>query len=211
MALGGAISDHKLKILAIGSSSTEGIGASSPEHVYPARLAAELNRRTDFATRVRNAGVGGEVAAGTLIRLEAALTSGWPELVIWQVGTNDALIGVDETKFRATLENGVVAARAAGIPLILVDPQYSPRLATPPRYERFVHIIDDVAERDHVPLFSRYSMMKAWARGNAAGVAPLMSSDGLHMNDVGYACLARGLARSIESALKTEPMVGSKL
>ena len=63
---------------------------------------------------MKNAGVGGELAAKTLERLKSALKAGWARLVIWQVGTNDALVGVDETLFRATVQAGVAAARAAG-------------------------------------------------------------------------------------------------
>ncbi|MGH6799592.1 MAG: SGNH/GDSL hydrolase family protein, partial [Roseiarcus sp.] len=111
-----------LDILAIGSSSTEGIGATSPANAYPARLEEELEQGTGVDYDVKNAGVGGELAAKTLERLKSALKSGWARLVIWQVGTNDAIVGVDEALFRATVKAGVAAARAAGIPLMLIDP-----------------------------------------------------------------------------------------
>jgi len=105
-----------LDILAIGSSSTEGIGASAPANAYPARLEDELTHQDGIAAAVENAGIGGELAAKTLQRLENALKSGWARLVIWQVGTNDAMVGVDEALFRSTVETGVAAARAAGLP-----------------------------------------------------------------------------------------------
>ena len=105
-----------LDILAIGSSSTEGIGATSAANAYPAKLEEELEERTGVDFDVKNAGVGGELAAKTLERLKRALRSGWARLVIWQVGTNDAIVGVDEALFRATLKAGVAAVRAAGIP-----------------------------------------------------------------------------------------------
>jgi hypothetical protein len=106
--------NRKLEILAIGSSSTEGIGASAPAYAYPARLEAELSKGVGLAAEVRNAGVGGELAARTLQRLQTALKTGWAELVIWQVGTNDALVGVDERLFRATVESGVAARPRRG-------------------------------------------------------------------------------------------------
>ncbi len=64
-----------LDILAIGSSSTEGIGASGPTQTYPARLQDELGHELGIPASVRNAGIGGEVAARTLPRLLAALAS----------------------------------------------------------------------------------------------------------------------------------------
>jgi lysophospholipase L1-like esterase len=109
-------------ILAIGSSSTEGVGASSPANAYPARLEAELEKKTGVNFDVKNAGVGGELAAKTVERLKSALKLGWAQLVIWQVGTNDAIAGVDEGLFRATVESGVAAARAARVPLVPIDP-----------------------------------------------------------------------------------------
>ena len=74
--------NRTLEILAIGSSSTEGIGASSPANAYPARLKDELAHDDGIAADVRNAGVGGELAIKTLQRLKAALKTGWAELVI---------------------------------------------------------------------------------------------------------------------------------
>jgi acyl-CoA thioesterase I len=127
-----------LDILAIGSSSTEGVGASSPANAYPARLEAELEKRTGVDFDVKNAGVGGELAAKTLERLKNALNSGWAKLVIWQVGTNDAIAGVNEALFRATVESGVAAARAAHVPLVLIDPQFTLACPDVARYERYV-------------------------------------------------------------------------
>ena len=144
--------DRTLEVLAIGSSSTEGIGASSPDDAYPARLEDELSHEVGIAAYVRNAGVGGELAVRTPQRLKAALKTGWAELVIWQVGTNDALVGVDESLFRATVENGVEAARAAHVPLMLIDPQFVLKAPDEARYERFVKIVDDIGAQDHVPI-----------------------------------------------------------
>jgi len=189
--------NRTLEILAIGSSSTEGIGASSPANAYPARLKDELTHDDGIAADVRNAGVGGELAVKTLQRLKAALKTGWAELVIWQVGTNDALVGVDEALFRATVESGIAAARAAGVPLLLVDPQFTQKNPDEARFERFVEIVDEIGARDHVPVLSRFAMMK---RRGTKDAQALLSKDGLHMNDLGYRCLAHAIAEAIEGA-----------
>jgi acyl-CoA thioesterase I len=189
-----------LDILAIGSSSTEGVGATSPANAYPAKLEEELEKRTGVDFDVKNAGVGGELAAKTLERLKSTLKSGWARLVIWQVGTNDAIVGVDETVFRATVKAGVAAARAAGIPLVLVDPQFTLKNPDPERYERFVKMVDDIGTSDRVPVLSRYTMMKRFASKSASTIQLLLSRDGLHMNDLGYRCLAHALAEALEGA-----------
>ena len=114
-------------------------------------------------TEVRNAGVGGEVSSATLARLRSELASRRPDLVIWQVGTNDAVAGVDAAVFRANLEAGVAAARAQRVPIILVDPQFYFGIKDLARFKQFVAIVSDVGARMHVPVFSRFAMMKAWA------------------------------------------------
>ena len=191
-------------ILAIGSSSTEGIGASSPANSYPARLEAELEKQTGADFDVKNAGVGGELAAKTLVRLKNALKSGWARLVIWQVGTNDALGGVDEALFRGTVQAGIAAARAAGVPMMLIGPQFTLKSPDPVRYERFVKMIDEIGAVDHVPVLSRYAFMKSWRAKGAKAVGLLLSGDGLHMSDLGYRCLAHALAEAIEGGAEAK-------
>jgi acyl-CoA thioesterase I len=193
-----------LDILAIGSSSTEGIGATSPANAYPAKLEEELENRTGVDFDVKNAGIGGELAAKTLERLKSALKSGWARLVIWQVGTNDALVGTDEALFRATVESGVAAARAAGVPMVLIDPQFTLKSPDPARYERFVEIVDAVGAKNRVPVFSRYATMKRWGAKGAKALGSLLSRDGLHMSDLGYRCLAHALAEAIEDAAEAK-------
>jgi len=193
-------SGRTLRILAIGSSSTEGVGASSKDKAYPARLAVLLAERLQ-PTEVRNAGIGGEIAAATVRRLETALVDGWPQLVLWQVGTNDAMTKVDPARFRALVVEGVEAARAAKTPILLIDPQYSVLEATQPRQAPYADIVDEVALAEHVPVVRRYAAMRASA---LAGELPaLLSQDGLHMNDVGYECVADALAQFISGAGKT--------
>ena len=190
-----------LVILAIGSSSTEGVGASSPDHAYPAQLAAELGQVERAPVNVINAGVGGETADATLGRLETALDHTRPSLVIWQVGTNDALRGADETRFRGLVDEGVAAARARGAPIVLMDPQFALGRGADPRIERFDAAVDDEAARLHAPLLERYAAMKALAARDTKQLVSLLAADGLHMNDLGYACLAHALAGSIAAAI----------
>jgi acyl-CoA thioesterase I len=191
-------------ILAIGSSSTQGIGASSPANTYPARLEAELEKQTGADFDVKNAGIGGELAAKTLERLKSALKSGWARMVIWQVGTNDAIVGVDEKLFRATVQSGIAAAQAAGVPMMLIGPQFTLKTPDPVRYERFVKLVDDIGAADHVPVLSRYALMKSWSIKSAKALSLFLSGDGLHMSDLGYRCLAHALAEALEGATEAK-------
>lgn len=81
-----------IKVLAIGSSSTAGVGASSPLASYPVRLEGELEKLLPGVdVDVANRGISGEVAAGAAQRLRSTIAESKPDLVVWQVGTNDAL------------------------------------------------------------------------------------------------------------------------
>jgi lysophospholipase L1-like esterase len=196
-----------VRVLAIGSSSTEGIGASGPDRTYPHLLEQALRaawRGTPVG--VTNAGIGGETADQTLARLAEALKQPVkPDLVIWQVGTNDAITGGDEAAFRRRLEQGVALVRAAGSDLIILDQQYYPAIPDHARYERFVGLVAAVADGAEVPVFSRYALMKDWNRQDPNLLAGMLSSDQFHMGDQGYACLAQALGREILDAVTPRP------
>jgi acyl-CoA thioesterase-1 len=205
-----------IRLLAIGSSSTEGIGASASTKAYPAQLERELT--TAWAGRkveVVNAGIGGETADETLSRLERLMAEpGKPALVLWQVGTNDALKGGDEASFRSLLERGIALVRSAGSDLVIVDQQFFPRIADLRRYERYVAMVSAVAGEHGVPVFSRYRLMKLWAERDPAFLARMLSEDGFHMGDLGYHCLADALGRnvieSVARTVKTQGVMGEQ-
>ncbi|MBY0297207.1 MAG: SGNH/GDSL hydrolase family protein [Methylobacterium sp.] len=207
-ATGAHLADrHPVRVLAIGSSSTEGIGASSPARAYPHQLEEDLTQAwREAPVAVVNAGIGGETADQTLLRLEAALAQPVkPSLVIWQVGTNDAVRGGDEGRFRALLERGIALVRAAGSDLILVDQQFYPAIPDRVRYERFVGLVAATAAENEVPVFSRYALMKEWGRQDPALLTSMLSADGFHMGDRGYDCLAEALSRVIVKAAAPAP------
>src|SRR5256885_4442525 len=83
-----------LKIVAIGSSSTYGTGASSPAASYPSRLEAELKARLPgVPVTVLNKGIGGEEANQMAARFDADVVDENPDLVLWQGGSNSVLRG----------------------------------------------------------------------------------------------------------------------
>ena len=77
-----------LRIVAIGSSSTEGDGASSKEASYPAPLAAAFATRfPDRTIDVSNAGIGGQEVPDEAARFKNDVLAKGPSLVVWQLGT----------------------------------------------------------------------------------------------------------------------------
>lgn len=197
LALPALAAGQPWRIVAFGSSSTEGAGASGPAAGYPAVLERLLRAALPGReVTVRNLGHGGDTAAEMLARLDAVLAER-PALVIWQAGTNDALRGRDPARFRAELAAGLARLREAGAAVVLLDSQRAPQVLASPGHAAF----DAALAGAGVPLFSRAALMRAWA---AAGTPPeaMLVADGLHHNDRGYACLAAALAESLLAAVR---------
>jgi lysophospholipase L1-like esterase len=186
-------------IIAFGSSSTEGYGATSPEFTYPNRLAAQLHRQYPSADiTVVTRGHGGDDAPEMMNRLQSSVLDMKPDLVIWQVGTNAVLRNLDPVETAKLVSEGVARIQAAGADLVLVDPQYSPRVNERAQSaSQIVSLLGKVAALRHVGFFPRFEVMREWHEEQAIPIDKFVIADGLHMNDWGYACFAQLLGDDI--------------
>jgi len=194
---------REIRVVAIGSSSTEGTGASTKQASYPARFDREMDQRfpgKDF--QVANLGKGGELADAMLVRIMRDVIPARPALVLWQTGVNDAISGVDIEAFRKTLRSGIKALRTAGIELVLVDPQYYPRAAGVPHYEDFVSSMRNIAREEGVPVFRRYAIMRHVIASGQYSVDEFLWKDKFHLNDVSYGCLAELMADAVAAEIR---------
>jgi acyl-CoA thioesterase-1 len=185
-----------VRIIAFGSSSTEGVGASNPAATYPARLQRELGADLPRGAEVTNRGVGGEDVDDMMARLPGIIAE-HPDLVIWQTGTNDPLRDVKLDHFIELTAAGVKAMRDAGIDVMLMEPQLCRALSTKDAKNAFRDAVRKIATDAHVPVVRRYSMMVEWLQKRLLTEVQLLSPDGLHMADAGYAMLARKVADAI--------------
>ena len=192
-------SGQPVVIVAFGSSSTAGYGASSPEFNYPNRLAAQLRRHYPGADiTVLNRGKGGEDAPEMTKRLQSEVIDAKPDLVIWQVGTNAVIRNLDPAETAKMVEEGVARIQAAGADVVLVDPQYSPRVTEHAESaSKIVTLLGKVATLRHIGIFPRFEVMREWHDRQALPVESFVIDDGLHMNDWGYACFAQLLGDDI--------------
>jgi acyl-CoA thioesterase I len=189
-----------LTIVAIGSSSTLGVGASSPVLTYPSRLEQELRQRfPGVEIRVINHGVGGQDVPEELIRLGRDVIAEHPDLVIWQLGTNAVLRRDDLSADEQLISRGVGLMKESGIDIVLMDLQYAPRVLARPGSAEMERLIAEVAGRTQVGLFRRFAIMQEWDRTRQLAPASEVGPDGLHMTDTGYACLANQLAQALAS------------
>src|SRR5919109_4029439 len=195
-----------LVIVAIGSSSTQGVGASDQAHTYPALLAEELRRRWPrLDVTVVNKGVGGERAEQMLARFTRDVLPYRPQLVIWQTGSNQALVGEDVQGYEKTVREGIARLKAAHTDVILMDPQYAPRVLGRPLHKAIVDTLSGVANDLKVAVFRRFAVMRYWVTSGQYRMEDLISRDQLHMNDASYSCIARLLADSLADAAHATP------
>jgi acyl-CoA thioesterase-1 len=190
-----------IKIVALGSSSTYGAGASTSAASYPSRLAEELARHfPGHEITVLNRGVNGDEAADMLARLDTAVIAEKPDLVLWQVGTNSVLRDKAVLPHANLLHEGLQRLKATGADVVLIDPQFAPRVISKPNCEGMVSLIATAAKAEHVGVFHRYELMRRWRESEHLPFETFISADGLHMNDWSYACLAKALGIAIAEA-----------
>lgn len=196
-----------ITIVAFGSSSTAGAGASSSAMSYPSRLEAELKKRFPTATiRVLNRGVNGEEAPEMMARLDTSVIAEKPDLVLWQLGSNAVLRDRDVDDMLPVVRQGLARMRDAGIDVVMIDPQYAPRLIAKPDAERVVRLLSTIAKLDSVDMFHRYAAMRYWREVKKVPFDVFVSGDGLHLNDWSYGCMAKLLAADIAEAATRAPM-----
>ena len=150
-----------LVIVTLGSSSTQGVGASDPAYAYPALLAEELRHRwPHLQVTVVNQGIGGETADQMLARFPRDVLPYQPQLVIWQSGTNQVLARADIQGYEHTMRTGIARLKAAHTDVVLLDPQYAPVVLGRPLHQAIVDAISTVGNDLNVAVFRRFSVMR---------------------------------------------------
>src|SRR3984893_17534328 len=198
-----------LTIVAIGSSSTAGAGASSPDATYPSRLAVELRAR--FPGRditVLNRGVNGEETTNMMARFAADVIAAHPQLVLWQIGTNSVLRDHPLSPHSVQLHEGIEQLKAAGADVVLIEPQFAPAVLAKSETEDMLEQIALAAKQENVDLFQRFAVMRNWHDAQHLSFDVFVSPDHLHMNDWSYACIAKLLGNAMAEAA-TRPVAAA--
>jgi lysophospholipase L1-like esterase len=189
-----------LRVVAVGSSSTSGLGVFSGSATYPEMMRREL-MALKAGARVEsiNSGRIGERIPGTVARFERDVLAYRPDLVVWQLGTNDVVWSREVNGLKDLMVSGVHTLKASKADVILMDLQYVPMVLASPQTATMQAMIGEVAREQRVGLFSRFALMR---RAVEAGLAPnaLVSWDRLHNSAAGYECIGRALARAIHAS-----------
>ncbi|MGA6977350.1 MAG: GDSL-type esterase/lipase family protein [Pseudolabrys sp.] len=190
-----------ITIVAIGSSSTSGAGASSPAANYPSRLSVELQQHFPKSSfTMHNRGVNGEEIGDMLTRFDSSVIAAKPDLVLWQLGTNAVIRGHQLGDHGLLIREGLAKIHAIGADVVLIDPQFAPKVIAKPDAESMVALISATAKQADVDLFRRFELMHHWRDVGHLAFETFVSPDGLHMNDWSYACMAKGLGNAIAEA-----------
>jgi acyl-CoA thioesterase I len=190
-----------LIVVAIGSSSTSGAGASSPAASYPSRLAVELKQRFPaLEITVLNRGINGQETEQMMARFATDVIAARPDLVIWQVGTNSVLRDHPLTPHSVLLHAGIAQLKEAGADVVLLDMQFAPRLLAKSETQDMEEQIALTAKEANVDLFNRFAVMRSWHEIQHMPFDAFVAPDELHMNDWSYACVAKLLATAIAEA-----------
>jgi acyl-CoA thioesterase I len=194
-------SGQPVTIVALGSSSTAGAGASQPAASYPSRLEAELKAKfPEQKITVLNRGVNGEVAADMLARFTESVAAAHPDVVLWQVGTNAVLRDTPLGPVDRLVHDGIARIKAIGADAVLIDPQFAPQVLAKSDAVEIVDLISAAAKQAGVDLFPRFALMRGWRYQEAMPFEAFLSPDLLHMNDWSYDCLAKLLSSAMIEA-----------
>ena len=198
-------------VVALGSSSTAGAGASTPAASYPSRLMDELGQR--FPTQpimVLNRGVSGARAVDMLANFDETVAAEHPDLVLWQLGTNAVLQGYEHAKSDKVIREGIRKIKDIGADAVLIDPQYAPKVIEQPQIEDMISLISSAAAQQQVDLFHRFELMRYWHERQGLPFQAFLSPDGLHMNDWGHSCFAKTLADATADAAAPDRARGNE-
>ena len=185
------------RVTAFGSSTTQGIGASSPEAGFAAVTRGEMLTRAAGLLRggvvLSNRGVGGNNALDLHDRLDAVIADR-PDLVLFQTGSNDPLQEVPLDRFeRFTRDDLDRLKRETDADIVLIDQQHCRVLEECAAFPRFLSGLHRLGQEAGIPVFPRYRLMQSWC--DLPGQSrDSLSPDGLHMGDHGYALLGAALA-----------------
>jgi acyl-CoA thioesterase-1 len=136
-------------LLVVGDSISAGYGLAAGES-WVGLLAARLEKE-GYSEQVVNASISGDTTAGGRARLPALLREHRPEVVVIELGGNDALRGGNLDATRANLDAMVKDAKDAHAKVLLVG------MKVPPNYgsgyaRRFEQVFEDVAKSRRVPV-----------------------------------------------------------
>ena len=142
-----------------------------------------------------NRGVSGELAAGAAIRMKNEVALEEPDLVLWQVGTNDALADVATDEFAATVKDQIDWLKAHKVDVVLVGLQFAKEMVRDPHYVDIRETLRRVAAQENVIVIRFFEAMQIINQAQNTGPEPV--AEEFSRDEAGYNCLAQYVAHAI--------------
>lgn len=202
-AVTAALREHRqVKILTIGASASAGADPQSGGYqaIIESRLESSLPN-TDVV--IMDRGVSGELARDAAERIKSEVALEPPTLVLWQVGTRDAMARIAPDEFEETLRSTVRWLKEHDVDVVLVGLHFVRALANDQSYQAIRDTVRKVAQEEKVLRIARYELAEWMERAKAA--TPGSRPDEFQMTEAGYSCLAEQVARAIAAGAFGKP------
>jgi len=152
-----------LTIVALGGASTAGMAAGGIQYAYPARLEMLLREQLPgVQIDMLNRGATAGTVRDRVQRIDADLAGIKPDLVIWAPGSTEAGAAEDPDRFQASLASGAARIKESGADLMMIDLQYSPKIAQVINLVPYDAAIARTARQQNVALLRRSALMRRW-------------------------------------------------
>lgn len=182
-----------LRILAFGDSLTAGYGLPQEDGFVP-QLQQALDKMGREA-QVINGGVSGDTTAGGVARLDWMLADK-PDLVILELGANDALRGLDPAEARRNLETMILRIKQTGAKILLAG-MMAPRNLGAEYATAFDAMYPELAEAHDLDLYPFFL--------DGVAMRPeLNQGDGLHPTKEGVAVIVEGILPHLTTLMDTD-------
>jgi lysophospholipase L1-like esterase len=197
-----------LLYLALGDSTVEGIGASSPDRNYVGRLYARL-RAVYPSARVMNLGTGGATAADVRSRQLPRSLELQPDLVTLSIGPNDITEKRNPREYASDVEAilRALARRTTAvvvvnlIPDLTVTPRFKGKEIEPLIRQRVV-VFNEILSRQALAWNAEVVDLYGPSQREVPQRAELIAADRYHPSDEGYARWAELMWTGIERRMQ---------
>jgi acyl-CoA thioesterase I len=187
---------RKVKILTIGSSTS---GGRAPKQDYSNLIQTYLySAFKDLEVEINDRGVSGELSERAAERIQLEVSLNQPDLILWQIGTFDAMSQVDPAKLEKTLISTAKWLRSRNVDLVIVGMHYLRSLSTNDRYQNMRKVIQDVTKREGILRIGRYEAVEMIERALFTINKP---TDEFQLTENGYNCMSHIVARALATSL----------
>ena len=193
-----AIARDTLRVLVVGSASTQSGGTSGPAATWPERFRRVLSvRLPGVFVDVQVHGARGSTAIDHARMIAEHGPALRPHLIIWQLGTVEAARGLSADDMGEVVQDTaarVRAARGERTDIVLMDPQFSRFLRANADVEAYRDRLRLVAMASGGQVFSRWTIMRHWAETERIDLERAPRAQRVAVADALNDCLGRALA-----------------